>query len=121
MSSPITSAMLCIPAEPLRNCCDCDILAEGRGGPVRCSAHRELRNDSSQILAEVKGGAIIEITNHGDVVAVLVPPTATPYERLVAAGKVQLAKPDRVGNFSDIAPSHSARDPLDVLSELRGE
>lgn len=88
---------------------------------MRRIAHRELRNNSSQILAEVKNGAIIEVTNHGEVVAVLVPPVATPYERLVVAGKVRLAKPGRVHNFSDIRPCPSTRDPLDVLSEMRGE
>lgn len=88
---------------------------------MRRIAHRELRNNSSQILAEVKNGAIIEVTNHGEVVAVLVPPAATPYERLVAAGKVQLAKPGRIRRFSDVADCPSTRDPLDVLAEMRGE
>ena len=37
--------------------------------------HRELRNDSSQILRQVKAGQTVEVTNHGEVVAVLVPPT----------------------------------------------
>lgn len=88
---------------------------------MRRIAHRELRNNSSQILAAVKNGESIEVTNHGEVVAVLVPPAATPYERLVAAGKVRVAQPGRVRKFSDIQASSSERDPLDVLAEMRGE
>ena len=60
---------------------------------MRRIPHRELRNNSSQILDDVKNGEVIEVTNHGEVVAVLIPPAATPYERLVAAGKVHVARP----------------------------
>jgi prevent-host-death family protein len=56
---------------------------------VRRISHRELRNNSSEVLRDVLAGEIIEVTNHGEVTAVLVPPSLTPYERLVAAGKVR--------------------------------
>jgi prevent-host-death family protein len=82
--------------------------------------HRELHNNSSQILADVKNGEIIEVTNHGEVVAVLIPPAATPYERLVAAGKVRVASPGST-TFSGIRASRTGRDALDVLYEMRGE
>ncbi|WP_203335316.1 type II toxin-antitoxin system Phd/YefM family antitoxin [Nocardioides limicola] len=36
--------------------------------------HRELRNSSSEILRRVAAGEVFEITNHGEVVAVLRPP-----------------------------------------------
>jgi prevent-host-death family protein len=88
---------------------------------VRRIAHRELRNNSPQILDDVKNGQIIEVTNHGEVVAVLIPPAATPYERLVAAGRVRIASPGRTTRFSDIQARRSDRDALDVLSEMRGE
>ncbi|MGB8506074.1 type II toxin-antitoxin system Phd/YefM family antitoxin [Mycobacterium sp.] len=63
---------------------------------MRRIPHRELRNNSSQILDDVKNGEVIEVTNHGEVVAVLIPPAATPYERLVAAGKVHAAGRENV-------------------------
>jgi prevent-host-death family protein len=86
---------------------------------MRRIAHRELRNHSSRVLNDVKNGATIEITNHGEVVAVLIPPTASPYERLVAAGKVEVA--DRAGTrFSDIRASRTDRDTIEVLDEMRG-
>jgi len=86
---------------------------------MRTIPHRELRNNSSRILDEVKRGEIIEVTNHGEVVAVLIPPVGTPYARLVAAGKVRLANSGQ--KFADITPARSNRDPLDVLAEMRGE
>lgn len=88
---------------------------------MRRIPHRELRNNSSQILDDVKNGQIIEVTNHGEVVAVLIPPTATPYEQLLAAGRVRISRPGRAQRFSDICARPSDRDALDVLSEMRGE
>ena len=45
---------------------------------VRTIPHRELRNNSSKILEEVRRGEVIHITNHGAVVATLMPPAAAP-------------------------------------------
>ncbi|MBA2507873.1 MAG: type II toxin-antitoxin system prevent-host-death family antitoxin [Nocardioidaceae bacterium] len=36
-------------------------------------AHRDLRNRSAEILRDVQNGAAYEITNHGEVVAILSP------------------------------------------------
>lgn len=40
--------------------------------------HRELRNNSSKILRDVQQGETYEITNHGEVVAIISPPTTRP-------------------------------------------
>lgn len=45
---------------------------------ARTIPHRELRNDSSRILEEVRRGETIHITNHGEIVATLVPPPLRP-------------------------------------------
>lgn len=37
-------------------------------------AHRDLRNSSAEILRRVAAGESFEVTNHGEVVAVLSPP-----------------------------------------------
>lgn len=87
---------------------------------MRTIPHRELRNNSSRILDEVKNGEIINVTNHGEVVAVLIPPSGSTYERLVAAGKVRLAA--QAGRrFSSFAARPTERDTLDVLAEMRDE
>jgi prevent-host-death family protein len=87
---------------------------------MRTIPHRELRNNSSRILDEVKNGEIIEVTNHGEVVAVLIPPTATPYDRLVAAGRVRLARPAGK-RFADVRASRTDRDAVEVLAQMRDE
>ena len=51
-----------------------------------------LRQRASELLRLVEQGETIEVTNHGRVVAVLVPPPEqSPWERLVATGEVILA------------------------------
>lgn len=40
----------------------------------RTIPHRELRNNSSAILRQAEAGEVFEVTNHGKVVAKLVPP-----------------------------------------------
>lgn len=64
-------------------------------------------------------GEIVEVTDHGQVTAILVPPTLTPYAVLIRAGRVRL-------------PSGSPADPLmvdrsksrltsaEIIAETRG-
>ena len=73
---------------------------------------RTLRDGLSRYLAEVRGGQVVTVTDHGQVIARIVPvgePTAL--ERLVAEGRVRPAKrrkrsaPDPVsatGSVSDL-------------------
>jgi prevent-host-death family protein len=56
---------------------------------MRTISHRELRDNSAEVLRAVNAGEMIEVTDAGKVVAVLIPPSLTPYERLLAAGKVR--------------------------------
>lgn len=81
-------------------------------------AHRELRNNSSSVLARVAAGESIAVTNHGQVAAVLVPPAASVLERAIHARAGRLPREVRVG-FSRIerafGPSSAA-----VLDDLRG-
>ena len=58
---------------------------------------RELRQSASQILDQVKEGAVFEITEHGVLVARLIPITKSLYEEYIAAGLIIPARnPDRV-------------------------
>src|SRR5262249_15446161 len=87
---------------------------------MRTISHRELRNNSSEILRDVLAGEIIEVTNHGEVSAVLVPPSFTPYERLLAAGKVRLP----AGNSIDLRRIPRVRSSLrttDIIADVRGD
>jgi prevent-host-death family protein len=53
--------------------------------------HRELRNQSSKILERVKNGETIDVTNNGEIAATLIPPSSSPFERLLLAGQVRPA------------------------------
>ncbi|MGK2937881.1 MAG: type II toxin-antitoxin system Phd/YefM family antitoxin [Solirubrobacteraceae bacterium] len=44
---------------------------------ARSIAHRELRNNSGEVLRRVAAGEEFEVTNHGEVVAVLLPVPAS--------------------------------------------
>jgi prevent-host-death family protein len=87
---------------------------------VRSISHRELRNNSSEILRDVLAGAIIEVTNHGEVAAVLVPPSFTPYERLLAAGKVRPPADSSV-DLRRIPRVRSSLGTADIIADLRGD
>lgn len=88
---------------------------------MRTISHRELRNNSAEVLRAVGAGETIEITNHGEVAAVLVPPALTAYERLVAAGKVREPRADR---RVDLRSIHRVVAPVssgEIIADVRGD
>lgn len=87
---------------------------------MRTISHRELRNSSAKVLRDVQAGEIIEVTNHGEVAAVLVPPSLAPFERLVAAGKVRPPL-DRSVDLRRLRRSQSASTTAEILADVRGE
>jgi prevent-host-death family protein len=87
---------------------------------VRVITHRELRNNSSEVLRAVQAGEIIEVTNHGSAAAILVPPSLTPYERLVAAGKVREPGGRHV-DLRRIRRARSEQTTEELIADLRGD
>jgi prevent-host-death family protein len=87
---------------------------------VRTISHRELRNNSAEVLRQVSAGEIVEVTNHGEVAAVLVPPSLTPYERLVAAGKVRLPAAEAV-DLRQVRRGRSRSTTAEIIADLRGD
>lgn len=82
--------------------------------------HRELRNQSSKILERVKNGEIIDVTNNGEVAATLIPPSASPFERLLQAGSVRPAAAGPV-DFKILSRVASDIDTAGILADLRGD
>jgi prevent-host-death family protein len=99
-------------------CYICYMLADE--ARVRVITHRELRNNSSEVLRAVQAGEIIEVTNHGSAAAILVPPSLTPYERLLAAGKVRLTE-DRHVDLRHIPRTRQASTTAEIIADLRGD
>jgi len=87
---------------------------------MRTISHRELRNNSAQILREVRAGEIIEVTNHGEVAAVLVPPSASTFERLVTAGKVRRPVANGV-KLTELPRGVSNGSAPAIIRDLRGD
>lgn len=76
-------------------------------------AHRELRNRSAEVLREVAAGATYEITNHGDVVAVLSPPSS--------GAALRIRRPKVRGGFAQLPRVERERPVQDILDDLRGD
>jgi prevent-host-death family protein len=54
---------------------------------------RELRQDATRYLRQVAAGEVIEITNHGEPIARLMPITTEPeWTKLIEQGEVRPAK-----------------------------
>jgi antitoxin (DNA-binding transcriptional repressor) of toxin-antitoxin stability system len=79
-------------------------------------AHRELRNNSAEILRRVAAGESFEITNHREVVAILRPPEE-------ALPPLDIVKPaTRKGKWSDLPRvKGNGRPTSEILEELREE
>lgn len=75
--------------------------------------HRELRNRSSDVLRAVQAGESFEITNHGEVVALLSPPTQ--------GMDLRVRKARVHGGFSQLPLVRRGQSVQDVLDDLRGE
>jgi prevent-host-death family protein len=76
-------------------------------------AHRELRNRSAEILRDVAAGATYEVTNHGEVVAVLSPPAT--------GGQLRVKRATVRGRFAEIARVRRHEATEDALDDLRGD
>lgn len=81
----------------------------------RTIPHRELRNNSSAVLRDVQAGETVFITNHGEVVAVLVPPPRA------SSASLRIRRASVRGGFAELERVRIAEPIQDVLDELRGD
>ncbi|HHW83398.1 MAG TPA: type II toxin-antitoxin system prevent-host-death family antitoxin [Actinomycetales bacterium] len=79
-------------------------------------SHRELRNNSAEILRRVAAGESFTVTNHGEVAAVIAPPELSELDRLRQAGRVRAATKPR--QFSKL-PRVSGPPTSEILDDLR--
>lgn len=82
---------------------------------------RELRQNASKVLDQVKDGAIIEITEHGVPVARISPITRSLYDEYIASGLIQPAEnPDWRPTKNPVKITGS-KTSTEVLMEMRAE
>ncbi len=82
-------------------------------------AHRELRNNSGAVLHSVHAGRSVGITNHGRLVAMLVPPPTSRLDQLAVTGRVRPVKQRR--DVRDMKRVTIADPVVDILHDLKGE
>jgi prevent-host-death family protein len=80
---------------------------------ARTIPHRELRNNSSAILRRVQAGETIEVTNYGEVVAVLIPPPREP------GATTRVRRASVHGGFAALPRVRITRPIQEDLDELR--
>jgi prevent-host-death family protein len=82
---------------------------------------RELSQRTARVLALVRAGETVEVTDRGKTVARIVPAADDRYEQLVAAGVIRSAKrPFDLAHLPEPAENTTDRDSGDWLEELRG-
>jgi prevent-host-death family protein len=87
--------------------------------PMETISHRELRNNSGQVLERVRNGDTIAITNHGELAALLVPPNLPAIDQLTASGRVREPRDDGALGLTERL-QHQMRTEA-VLDDLRGD
>ena len=86
---------------------------------MRTVTHREMRNSSGEILRAVAAGETVQVTNNGQVAAVISPPAGGPLDRLVAQGQARPARRP-VTDVSTIRRRTAKRTSAELVEDARG-
>lgn len=81
--------------------------------------HREMRNNSGEILRRVQAGEWVQVTNNGRVAALLVPPGTDPLTDLAHRGQLRPAVRDP-GSLRNIRRRATHRTSEQILADSRG-
>lgn len=82
---------------------------------------RELRQNASKVLDQVKDGAIIEITEHGVPVARISPITKSLYEEYIESGLIKPARNPNWQPHPGRVKITGSKTSTEVLMEMRAE
>ena len=82
---------------------------------------RELRQNASKVLDQVKDGAIIEITEHGVPVARISPITKSLYEEYIESGLIKPARNPNWQPTKNPVKITGNKTSTEVLMEMRAE
>ena len=81
--------------------------------------HREMRNNSGEILRRVGAGESISVTNNGRVAALIVPPGADALAELAQRGQLRPASRD-VATLRTIRRNPSRHTSAQIIADSRG-
>ncbi|MGH3696166.1 MAG: type II toxin-antitoxin system Phd/YefM family antitoxin [Pseudonocardiaceae bacterium] len=83
---------------------------------------RELSQRTAKVMALVRAGETVEITDRGKIVARIVPAVDDRYDQLVAAGVIRPAtRPFDIAHLPPPAANTTGRSTEDWFAELRSE
>lgn len=86
---------------------------------MRTVSHREMRNQSGEILRAVAAGETVRVTNNGQVVADIVFPAADILVSLQAHGQLRQAT-EPLSALRAIKRRKAARPSAQILADARG-
>lgn len=81
--------------------------------------HREMRNRSGEILRRVEAGESVQVTNNGKLSALIVPPSGTTIDALIARGEARGPVADRDALLA-IAPTRTELTSQQLVEDARG-
>lgn len=86
---------------------------------MRTITHREMRNQSGEILRRVADGETIAVTNHGEAAALIVPPGTDPLTDLGTRGQMRPARRP-VSSLRSVERRKSATRSDAIVADVRG-
>lgn len=86
---------------------------------MRTVTHREMRNSSGEILRAVAAGETVQVTNNGQVAAVIGPPAGDVLTRLAAQGQVRAAR-RAAADLSTIRRRKAKLASAELVADARG-
>jgi prevent-host-death family protein len=86
---------------------------------MRTVTHREMRNQSGDILRHVAAGETIQVTNNGQVAALIVPPGADPLADLISRGQLRVARTPP-SSLRSIVRRKGTVDSQTIVADVRG-
>ena len=86
---------------------------------MKTVSHREMRNNSGEILRLVAAGETVRVTNNGKVVADIVYPSTDVLVELEALGQVRPATAP-ISALLEIEPVTSDVTTAEILADVRG-
>lgn len=81
--------------------------------------HREMRNNSADVLRRVEAGESLQVTNNGRLAAVISPAGADVLGALIAQGEARPARGD-ISDLSRIRRGTSTKSSTEILEDARG-
>ncbi|WP_091930628.1 type II toxin-antitoxin system prevent-host-death family antitoxin [Blastococcus sp. DSM 46786] len=86
---------------------------------MKSVTHREMRNNSGEILRAVAAGESVQVTNNGQLAAVIVPPVGATVEDLVLRGQARRARRPRA-DLSTIRRRTATLSSQELADDARG-